>query len=151
MSSSTAKIVTPCIGVCSTGIGDSVCRGCKRFAHEIIEWNGYESQQRQAVLVRLDDFLAKIISRKCSVTDPEQLLKALAYQNIAVREEQSTWSQVFLLLRAGAGQINSLAEYGIALNKQWQGRPLTELKQAIETEFMDLSEAYYQRFIESNY
>ncbi|MEC7008614.1 MAG: DUF1289 domain-containing protein, partial [Pseudomonadota bacterium] len=33
-------IKTPCIGVCSTGIGDSVCRGCKRFSHEVIHWNG---------------------------------------------------------------------------------------------------------------
>ncbi|MDC1160500.1 DUF1289 domain-containing protein, partial [Luminiphilus sp.] len=27
-----APIRTPCIGVCSTGVGDVVCRGCKRFA-----------------------------------------------------------------------------------------------------------------------
>ncbi|HMW48455.1 MAG TPA: DUF1289 domain-containing protein, partial [Cellvibrionaceae bacterium] len=24
------QVRTPCIGVCSTGIGDVVCRGCKR-------------------------------------------------------------------------------------------------------------------------
>jgi predicted Fe-S protein YdhL (DUF1289 family) len=36
---------TPCIGVCSTGIGDVVCRGCKRYAQEVIHWNGYSEQQ----------------------------------------------------------------------------------------------------------
>ena len=151
MNYSSAKIITPCIGVCSTGIGDLVCRGCKRFAHEIIEWNGYEPEQRLAVLERLDDFLAKIISRKCTVIAPAKLLQTLEYQNITVRQEQSAWSQVFLLLRAGAGQLKSLTDYGVELNVEWQNRPLVELKQAIESEFMDLSEAYYQRFIESYY
>ncbi|MEL0305883.1 MAG: DUF1289 domain-containing protein, partial [Halieaceae bacterium] len=41
-------IRTPCIGVCSTGVGDVVCRGCKRFAHEVIDWNGYSPEQKQA-------------------------------------------------------------------------------------------------------
>ena len=26
---------TPCIGVCSTTYGDDICRGCRRFRHEI--------------------------------------------------------------------------------------------------------------------
>ena len=49
-------IRTPCIGVCSTGIGDAVCRGCKRFAHEVIDWNGYSQAQKEAIDARLDRF-----------------------------------------------------------------------------------------------
>jgi hypothetical protein len=44
---------TPCIGICSTTYGDLVCRGCKRFAHEIVGWNGYDGAQRGAVWARL--------------------------------------------------------------------------------------------------
>ena len=44
---------TPCIGICSTTYGDLVCRGCKRFAHEIVGWNGYDRGQRGAVWDRL--------------------------------------------------------------------------------------------------
>ncbi|MEM9624509.1 MAG: DUF1289 domain-containing protein, partial [Pseudomonadota bacterium] len=33
---------TPCVGICSTTYGDLVCRGCKRFAHEIVQWNAYD-------------------------------------------------------------------------------------------------------------
>jgi len=44
---------TPCIGICSTTYGDLVCRGCKRFAHEIVGWNGYDREQRGAVWTRL--------------------------------------------------------------------------------------------------
>lgn len=31
---------SPCIGVCSTGLGDDVCRGCERTLGEIREWGG---------------------------------------------------------------------------------------------------------------
>ena len=41
------------MGICSTTYGDLVCRGCKRFAHEIVEWNGYGEPQRSAIWVRL--------------------------------------------------------------------------------------------------
>ncbi len=27
---------TPCVGMCSTTYGDLVCRGCRRFSHEIV-------------------------------------------------------------------------------------------------------------------
>ncbi|MDH5171506.1 MAG: DUF1289 domain-containing protein, partial [Gammaproteobacteria bacterium] len=62
-------IKTPCIGVCSTGIGDSVCRGCKRFAHEVIDWNSYSPQQKAVVDKRLGDFLSQCVSNKLRVTD----------------------------------------------------------------------------------
>ena len=42
-----SPVKTPCIGVCSTGIGDSVCRGCKRFSHEVIDWNSYSQEQKR--------------------------------------------------------------------------------------------------------
>lgn len=44
---------TPCVGICSTTYGDLVCRGCKRFAHEIDQWNGYADDQRGLVWQRL--------------------------------------------------------------------------------------------------
>ena len=44
---------TPCVGICSTTYGDLVCRGCMRFAHEIVGWNGFNEAQREAVWQRL--------------------------------------------------------------------------------------------------
>ena len=41
------------MGICSTTYGDLVCRGCKRFAHEIISWNGFDESQREIVWSRL--------------------------------------------------------------------------------------------------
>lgn len=36
---------TPCIGICSTtSLGDRVCRGCKRYAAEVIDWNSCDEE-----------------------------------------------------------------------------------------------------------
>ncbi|MBK8327782.1 MAG: DUF1289 domain-containing protein [Moraxellaceae bacterium] len=40
---------TPCIGLCSTVFGDSVCRGCMRFIHEVIDWNRYSTEQKTII------------------------------------------------------------------------------------------------------
>ena len=29
--------------------GDLVCRGCKRFHYEVINWNGYNEEEKRAV------------------------------------------------------------------------------------------------------
>ena len=36
---------TPCLGICTTTFGDEVCKGCKRFAHEIISWPKYSENE----------------------------------------------------------------------------------------------------------
>ena len=43
------RIRTPCIGVCSTVFGDTVCRGCRRFSHEVVNWNAYTDEQKTIV------------------------------------------------------------------------------------------------------
>ena len=45
---------TPCIGICSTTFGDDVCKGCKRFSHEITNWGKFSNDERAVVNSRLD-------------------------------------------------------------------------------------------------
>ena len=70
------KVKTPCVGVCSTVFGDQVCRGCKRFQHEVIEWNGYSDFEKETVYwVAVDKFIkAKSIDK----TLTEKANKAIA-------------------------------------------------------------------------
>ena len=58
------KVKTPCVGVCSTVFGDQVCRGCKRFHHELIEWNGYTDIQKETVWNRLESLKVLIMKSK---------------------------------------------------------------------------------------
>jgi predicted Fe-S protein YdhL (DUF1289 family) len=53
--------LTPCAGRCSTVFGDLVCRGCRRFNHEVIQWNTYTAEHRLAVWTRLDAQLDQIL------------------------------------------------------------------------------------------
>jgi uncharacterized protein len=64
---------TPCIGTCSTTYGDLVCRGCKRFAHEIVQWNGYDTDQRGAVWQRLLELRAGAVAAVLQILDAERL------------------------------------------------------------------------------
>src|SRR6478735_4406448 len=80
--SNKAPVKTPCIGVCSTGIGDTVCRGCKRFSHEVIAWNSYTQDERRVVLQRIDVLLGQIVARWLVIDDVDKLREQLQLQQI---------------------------------------------------------------------
>lgn len=140
------RVKTPCIGVCSTGIGDSVCRGCKRFCHEVIGWNGFTEAQKQVIDQRLEAFLAQIVETKCRVTDEDLLRHQLQSQQIDFSSHKSPYIWIYELLRAGASQLIDLNEYGFELDAQYRQSDLRELRLAIDAEFFVLSEAHYQRY-----
>jgi len=138
---------TPCVGICSTGIGDSVCRGCKRFAHEVIDWNAYSHEQRLIIAQRLEGYLAQVVQNMIEIVDEKTLLEQVRHQQILFKEEQNPHCWVFDLLRAGASQINDLSSYGLRLRRQWQATPLTEIRDNIDRDFYALSCAYYERYV----
>ena len=81
------QVRTPCVGVCSTGIGDQVCRGCKRFAHEVVNWNGYSNDQRYLIAQRLEGFLAQVVSNKMLIVDEQRLLAAYTEVQVVPKKE----------------------------------------------------------------
>ena len=140
-------VKTPCIGVCSTGIGDSVCRGCKRFSHEVIDWNAYSIEQKRAVDSRLADFLSQCVSNKLAVTDRTLLQWQLDVQQVRHVAHHDEYCWVFSLLKAGAGQIEDCADYGFQVNLPFRDLSLVELRELIDQEFYVLSEAHYERYM----
>ncbi len=141
------QVKTPCVGICSTGIGDNVCRGCKRFSHEVIDWNAYSHEQRYSIAQRLETFLAQVVANKVVVENEALLLAQIKHQQIRFREEQSPYCWIFDLLRAGASQIQDLATYGLALQPQWRNVSLLDVKEAIDRDYYTLSCAHYDRYI----
>lgn len=140
-------VKTPCIGVCSTGIGDSVCRGCKRFSHEVIHWNGYTQMQKRIVDERLGGFLSQCVSNKLAVTDPALLRWQLEVQNVRFVAHHDEYCWVFSLLRAGAGQIGNSLDYGFEVDLPYRELSLVQLREQIDAEFLVLSQAHYERYI----
>ncbi len=143
-----AKVpLTPCIGVCSTGIGDDVCRGCKRFADEVVRWNGFNIEERRAVIQRLDKLLVETVKNKITIVDADRLKQQIQFQQIAFDEDKDPYCWVFELLRYGASQIKTIEDFGIEINSEWKNISLFKIKAAIDSDFYELSCAYYQRYI----
>lgn len=143
----TTPVKTPCIGVCSTGIGDRVCRGCKRFAHEVIHWNSYSSEQKRVIDQRLAEFLSRCVANKLQVVDPQKLLEQLQNQQIVVPADRDIYCKAYYLLKAGASQITDPADFGLLIDAQYRDTSLGELRRHIDDEFFILSDAYYERYI----
>lgn len=140
-------VKTPCIGVCSTGIGDTVCRGCKRFSHEVIHWNSYSLEQKRIIDKRLAGFLSQCVSNKLQVTDQVLLKWQLQVQNVRHVEHHDAYCWVFSLLKAGAGQIDDSRDFGFEVDLRYRQLPLIELREQIDEEYLTLSQAHYDRYI----
>lgn len=140
-------VKTPCVGICSTGIGDNVCRGCKRFSHEVIDWNAYTYEQKLIIAERLENFLAQVVQIHFEIIDADLLLEQVKHQQILFKPEQHPCCWLFDLLRAGASQIQDLSLYGVRLLPGSAHLSLPELRDQIDKDFYALSCAYYERYI----
>lgn len=144
---SSHRIKTPCVGLCSTVYGDLVCRGCKRFHHEVINWNAYGEDEKRAVWRRLESLLVQVMQGKVEVFDADRLRQQLEQRQVRFVPEQSEYCWAYQLIARGARLINRLDAYGLALLPEFRDWPLPELREAIDREFFLLSEAHYQRYI----
>lgn len=71
------------MGICSTTYGDLVCRGCKRFAHEIVEWNGYSPDQRETIWSRLEETRSQAVTQAFMIVDVSTYLSFCRNQNLS--------------------------------------------------------------------
>ena len=133
--------------MCSTGIGDTVCRGCKRFTHEVINWNSYNQAQKQIVDERLCSFLSQCVSNKLRICDSKLLQWQLQVQQIPHVPAHDDYCGVYSLLKAGAGQIDDPASFGFEVNLDLRHMGLEQLRVNIDEEFFALSQAHYDRYI----
>lgn len=141
------SVKTPCIGVCSSGLGDSVCRGCKRFEHEVIQWNSYTDYEQQLVVDRLDGFVQQVVANMIDIHDEAKLIEQMNFQQIRFDQSLSSSRWVYELLRCGAGQIQSTDDFGFSIKADWQRFSLEQIKQFLEQDFYALSCAHFERYI----
>lgn len=105
-------IKTPCVGLCSTVYGDLVCRGCKRYHHEVIQWNGYNADEKQAVWLRLEQLLVQVMASKLEVFDAHLLRQQLENRKIRFVPHQSPYCWAYQLIARGARVISSWMRMG---------------------------------------
>ncbi|MDL4862875.1 DUF1289 domain-containing protein [Halomonas elongata] len=135
------RVVSPCVGLCSTTVGDRVCRGCQRIDDEIRDWPGFEADERRRRMDELDALRASVAGRHLTVVDAEALQAQLERHRIRFREDQPALSRAVELLRVGRGRIRDLSRYGLEPREPLDAMALHE---RIAGELMTAAEARRQ-------
>lgn len=135
---------TPCVGICSTTYGDTVCRGCRRYLHEVIDWNRYGEDEKRAIWRRLDSLQAQILPNHFLIAAADRLRAQLRHYRIPHRAEADDWGCLYALLKATARQAPDLAEFGV-IRLDRSRKTLEQLRDQINGELHTLAAAYYER------
>ena len=134
---------TPCVGICSTTYGDLVCRGCKRFAHEVVGWNGFDAPQRGAVWARLGELLDGSVGKFVEVTNRELLNERAAQLRVAQADALSDQRLAFEVLQRSVADATDLERVGLRSLTADCGNA-RELVRGIDPEFRNRSLAHYE-------
>ena len=110
-----SAVLTPCAGKCSTVFGDSVCRGCRRFSHEVIHWNKYSSEEQQFIWQRLDEQLDQILLPLVSINDESMLQQLLQARQVRLLANASQGRKIYHALRICQRNPNCLEQAGLNL------------------------------------
>ena len=92
---------------------------------------------------RLEDFKLTVLRDRFSISNPELLASKLNEKGINFNDALDPLTWIFDLLRAAGSQSLDLEQFGINSHTQMD---LSELKNNIYIEFLELSEAHYQRY-----
>ena len=142
---------TPCIGVCSTTYGDDICRGCRRFRHEITSWINYSDSEKNIINRRLEKFKVTVLEEKFLVADIDKFKVALNQSKIGFNQDLEPICWVFDLFRSLNTEDLNLKDFGLAIQKEFANIPLPQLKEDVNKEFYELSLAHYQRYIQPSF
>ncbi len=144
---SMSGVKTPCIGICSTtSFGDAVCRGCKRYAFEVIGWNSYDAVAKQAVLHRIEKLICQILENKLRIFSVPNLQAGLEQFAVQYDPTLSPYCWLHNLLKKCHRDITNLAEYGAYVLPEYQQLPLAQLCELLDTEILLLTQAHHERY-----
>ena len=138
---------TPCLGICSTTFGDEVCKGCKRFAHEIVSWTKYSQEEREIVNDRLEKFKIQILQHRFAVTDKNLFESMLEEKAINFNQSLDPLTWIFDLFRAAGSQTFDISNFGIKSLVQFNPKTIRD---EINNELLELSEAHHERYFKKN-
>ena len=138
---------TPCLGICSTTFGDEVCKGCKRFSHEIVSWTKYSLEEREIVNDRLEKFKVQILQHRFEIVDQDLFESKLEEKAINFNHSLDPLTWIFDLFRAAGSQTFEIESFGI--KKLYQFDPKT-IRDEINKELLELSEAHHERYFKNS-
>ncbi|MGB0998282.1 MAG: DUF1289 domain-containing protein [Pseudomonadales bacterium] len=139
---------TPCVGICSTTYGDLVCRGCKRYAHEIVQWNGYDEAQQQLVWQRLKSMRDEVLGQVVECFDQQRFQD---YCQVAELSGSQSGDLLYSVVVHLVQNTQSLAAAGLGFAEAWRPAQLTTetdslaVLQTLDAESFVRAQAHYER------
>lgn len=131
--------LTPCAGRCSTVFGDSVCRGCRRFNHEVIRWNTYTPEQQSSVWIRLDTQLDQILVSMLPLANIQCVEAFVLSKRVRLREDASKGRKLYHALKLCEKNKSFTEESGLGI----QSIHVKPLWQEFERRILALATASY--------
>ena len=135
---------TPCVGICSTTYGDDVCRGCKRFSFEVINWNAFTRYCRDWWGLSYQMLKSQIMASRLKVFDSKKLEESIKHFQLKIKDDLNDLSKAFEVIKQVSESFDNLDEFGIDVFEK--NKSLTFLKEEIESELYTLSKAHYEKY-----
>ena len=132
--------LTPCAGRCSTVFGDLVCRGCRRFNHEVIQWNTYTAEQRLSVWTRLDAQLDQILIPLLPHANLQHIDGFIHSKHVRVLDSASTGRKLYHALKICEKNKHLAEESGLGIQNA-QVKPIWD---EFERRVLALAKASYE-------
>ena len=137
---------TPCVVICSTTFGDLVCRGCKRFSHEIVDWNSYDDSQKEIIWERLEKIKEQVVGQIVKRKDEKLFESAIEAQKI---NEQQEYQAIYVLLQRLVRHSKQLSFAGLENASPEHEKNEEEIDslvtlQQIDKEIVVRSRAFYE-------
>jgi len=143
----TSPTRTPCIGICSTtSVGDAICRGCKRYAFEVIRWNSYADAEKEAVLRRIEALTVQILKNRFHIHSAEALESTLQERKIPMNPALSPYCWLHSLLQKAPFGGLEMEAAGFSILKAHEGTSLAALADMADQELLVLCEAHFARY-----
>ena len=142
------KIKTPCIGICSTVFGDSVCRGCQRYAQEVIHWNQFSEQEKQIVWQRLEKLQKQVIKEKIIIKDPGLLEAQLNRLKVRYNPQLDPYCWILSLFQQSKEPIDNLRDFGLETMNRFTELSVMQIHHKIQHELHELSIAHFNLSLE---
>ena len=139
----------PCVGRCSTVYGDAVCRGCKRFSHEVIHWNQYTNAQKEQVWRRIGSLVCQVLPRWVTIERLNTLSRYLDENGLRYPKHLSPYSWALVCLEYFPKHLQALpSATGLRANHRMASKHnqnKTSFMLGLQNELYQISCAYHQR------
>ncbi|TGG92032.1 DUF1289 domain-containing protein [Natronospirillum operosum] len=133
----TAAQVSPCIGICSVTVGDTVCRGCFRTLDDIACWGQLDDTKRQRRLLQRQQMIEQTFHEHFQLLDAQRLFSQWA-RYIRTPPEPAFAAEAWLhLLQKGAHKIQDPQAYGVRVLPLAQNQSLRQIWRTWRQQLME--------------